>query len=70
MEPLDGSALVAKSGILWLARKTREAKYVDAIVDSDENGILGFGKVLGIVKRAVGVANGKSCAFFSCAQPE
>ena len=34
-----------------------EAKDVDAVVDGDEDGVLGFGKVLAVVKGAVCVAD-------------
>lgn len=56
-DPFDGSALVAEAGVLGDAWVAGETKDVEAVVDGDEDGVLGLGKVLTIIKGAVCVAN-------------
>jgi hypothetical protein len=58
--PLDGETLIAEAEVLGNTRGTREAEDIEAVVEGDDNDILGVSEILALVECAVGIADGEA----------
>ena len=57
MNPLDSNALVPQPYVLGLARGSREAKYVETVINGNNNEILCVREVFAVIKGGVRVSN-------------